>query len=139
MTGLRMTDPVGWLLGNVVATVRPSATLREASRRLVREHVGLLVVVGVAGPEGVLAERDVVAAVADDVDLDAERVRDHATADLVTIDETATIAEAASAMGVAEIRHLAVERGGEVVGVVSVRDVLAVMVESPDDAELTTT
>ena len=134
MTGLQMTDPVGWLLGDVVATVRPSAALREASRKLIREHVGLLVVVDGSGPRGVLAERDIVSAVADDADLDAERVTDYANDDLVTIDEKASIAQAASTMAVAEVRHLAVERDGVVVGVVSVRDVLTVLVETPDDA-----
>jgi CBS domain-containing protein len=136
MLGLRVTDPVGRLLGDVVATVRPSATLRDASRQLVREQLGLLVIVDGGGVRGVLSERDLVRAMAEDADLDAERVIDHGTDDVIVVDEGTSIVDAATTMATAEVRHLGVSRGGEIVGVVSARDMVALLAESPNHDEL---
>jgi CBS domain-containing protein len=133
MLGIRTTDPVGRLLGDTVAMVPPSAPLRRAARQLARELVGLLVVVDRDGVSGVISERDIVAAVADEADLDAERVIDHATADIVAVDEAVSIADAAATMAAAEVRHLAVSRRGEIVGVISARDLIAVLAETPND------
>jgi CBS domain-containing protein len=136
MLGLRVTDPIGRLLGDVVAIVRPSATLREAARQLIREQLGLLVIVDANGVQGVLSERDVLRAVADDADLDAERAIDYGTDDVISVDEDTTIVDAATTMASAEVRHLGVMRRGEIVGVVSARDLVALLAESPNHDEL---
>ena len=65
-------------------------------------------------------------------DLTEARVRDHATTDLVAVDEAESIIEAATTMSAAELRHLAVTRDGEVVGVISVRDIVDVLVAQGD-------
>jgi signal-transduction protein with cAMP-binding, CBS, and nucleotidyltransferase domain len=132
MLGMRMTDPVGGIVGAAVATIRPTDTLRDAATALATDTVGLLVVVGRAGVEGVISERDLVTAIVDEVDLDDARVRDHASSELVSVDETATVVEAAAAMANAEVRHLAITRDGEVVGVVSIRDVVNVLIEQTE-------
>jgi CBS domain-containing protein len=132
MLGIRLTDPVGSIVGAAVATIRPTATLREAANALATDTVGLLVVVGARGVDGVLSERDIVAAIVDEVDVDVARVRDHATAELVSVDETASVVDAAAAMAAAEVRHLAITRRGEVVGVVSIRDVVNVLLEQAE-------
>ncbi|MEY3020475.1 MAG: hypothetical protein RLZZ272_1459, partial [Actinomycetota bacterium] len=93
------------------------------------DGVGLLVVVDTRGVLGVLSERDVVNAVAEGADLDDERVRARLADDVVTIDEGATISDAAATMASAEIRHLGVTRQGDIYGVVSVRDVVNVLLE----------
>jgi signal-transduction protein with cAMP-binding, CBS, and nucleotidyltransferase domain len=132
MLGIRLTDPIGRLVGDPVATIRSTDTLRDAARALAAEGLGLLVVVDHRGVMGVLSERDVVAAIADDVDLDTERVRDHASTEVVSVEEDATVFDAAAAMATAEVRHLAFARHGVVTGVVSVRDVVNVLLESTD-------
>lgn len=129
MLGIRMTDPVRSLTGAPVATISPTATLRDAAESMVSDGVGLLVVVDPRGIAGVISERDIVSAVADGADLDLERVRDRTSDDLVTVDEGATITDAAATMATAEIRHLAVSRDGEVVAVISIRDVVNVLLE----------
>jgi CBS domain-containing protein len=133
MLGIRLRDPIGRLVGDPVATIRPTDTLRDAARALATEGLGLLVVVDHRGVVGVLSERDIVTAVADDADLDVERVRDFATTDLVTVEEDASVVDAAAAMASAEVRHLAVARHGVVTGVVSVRDVVNVLLEDAAD------
>jgi CBS domain-containing protein len=127
MARWNVTDPVASLLTGAVATVAPSATLTDAARALTREHLGLLVVVDRRGVGGVLSERDIVSAAADGLDLGEERVIDHATNDIVTIDEDASIGSAAAQMSEAEVRHLAVTRKGQIIGVISVRDVVGVL------------
>jgi CBS domain-containing protein len=136
MLGLRVTDPVSRLLGNVVAQIRPSATLRDAAHQLVREQLGLLVIVDGSGVRGVLSERDLVTAIAEDADLDAERVVDYGTDDVVVVDETTTIVDAAATMATAEVRHLAVARHGEVVGVISARDLVALLADTAETDDL---
>ncbi len=132
MLGIRLTDPVGRVVGMVVATIRSTATLKEAADALTADTIGLLVVVGRSGVEGVLSERDLVAAIADEVDLATARVRDHASNELVTVEESASVVDAASAMAAAEVRHLAITRDEEVIGVVSMRDVVNVLLEQSE-------
>lgn len=127
MSDIRPSDPVTRLLNGPVATIRPSATLREAAEALAADAVGLLVVVDHRGLVGVLSERDIVAGVADYAELDVERVSERVSDNVVSIEERSTVLEAAAAMADAEIRHLAVTRNGEVTGVVSIRDVVAVL------------
>ena len=124
MGGSATMDPVGGLVSPAVATILPTATLREAADAMVADGLGLLVVADPGGPTGVLSERDIVAAVADGLEVDEERVRDHCSDDIVSVEEDASIEDAARAMADAQIRHVAVTRDGAVIGVVSVRDVL---------------
>ncbi|HSK24662.1 MAG TPA: CBS domain-containing protein [Egicoccus sp.] len=107
-----------------IAIVSPSATLEEAAGLLTADELGLLVVVGPNGIRGVISERDLVAAVADGADLAIERVADHASPDVLSVPESATLDETARLMRDAGIRHLVVTRRDEPVGVVSIRDVL---------------
>jgi CBS domain-containing protein len=129
MLGIRATDAVGTIVSTPVATVRPTATLREAARLLAADRVGLLVVLDHRGVRGVLSERDLVTAVADGEDVEVERVADYLVDDLVTVDESVTIDAAARTMSEAELRHLTVSRDGEVIGVISIRDVVAALLE----------
>jgi CBS domain-containing protein len=129
MLGTRPKDPVGSLVVGPVAVISPTATLREAAQTLASDHLGLLVVVTGAGPRAVLSERDIVASIAAGDDVDVERVRDHASVDLLAVDESTTIAASLQAMLEAEIRHLLVARNGVVFGVVSQRDLAASLLE----------
>jgi len=128
MAGNGRNGPIGELVSPAVATILPTATLRDAVEAMAADGLGLLVVVDVNGPIGVLSERDIVMAIGDDLALDEERVRDHCSDEIVAVDVDATVDDAARAMADAQIRHLAVTRGGQVIGVVSVRDVLRVLV-----------
>jgi CBS domain-containing protein len=129
MLGIRATDPIGTIVSTPVATVRPTETLRDAARLLAADRVGLLVVLDHRGVRGVFSERDLVTAVADGEDVEVERVADYLVSDLVTVDESVSIEQAARTMSEAELRHLTVARGGEVIGVVSIRDVVAALLD----------
>jgi len=117
-------SPIGALMSPVVATILPSATLREAAEAMAADGLGLLVVADASGPIGVVSERDVITAIVEDVDLEEQRVRDHCSEEIVGVDFDASVEDAARGMSEAEIRHLAITREGQIAGVVSVRDVL---------------
>lgn len=127
MDGIGRMDPVGGLVAPAVATIAPTATLKEAADAMASNGLGLLVVIDAKGPTGVISERDLVIAISDALDLAIERVRDHCTDEIVAVDESVSVEDAARAMAEAQIRHLAVSRDGSVYGVVSVRDVLGVL------------
>lgn len=124
----RPEPAVGSLLAGPIATVHPTATLREAAEAMTADDLGLLVVCDPGGMRAVLSERDVVRASAAGADLDVERVRDHASPDVVTVPESAGVAAAARAMLEADVRHLVVTRDRRPVGVLSVRDLLPLLV-----------
>ena len=118
-------DAVRDLVHRGTVTVPPSATLRDAAVVMEREEVGAVVVVADGRAAGVLSERDIVRAVANGDDVDDDRAEDIMAVDVVTIGLDATVAEAADVMEAGNIRHLPVTDDDKVVGVVSIRDILA--------------
>ncbi len=133
MNTATLSDPIRALTGDPVATILPSATLRDAATAMAADGVGLLVVVDPSGVRGVISERDIVNALADGLDLDEERVRDSSSLDVLTVDEDVTILDAARTMVDAQIRHVAVARREVVYDVVSIRDVLSVVIAQQAD------
>lgn len=114
-------------MSSVVVTVGPDHTLREAARRMAEKGVGSAVVVDpeAMGP-GIIAERDIVRAVAGGLDLDTEKVLDHMGRDgMVTAVASWPLEQAAQMMMKGRCRHLVVVDGNDVVGVVSIRDIVA--------------
>jgi CBS domain-containing protein len=133
----RTTDtgafPVSSLIGAPVAGVRPDAPLVEVAVGLHSAGVGALVVGDAERPVGIVSERDLVAAVAAGRDLAATTASDIAHTELVWCDVEATVAEVASEMMDNYVRHVLVEDGGRLVGVVSARDLLGIY--AADDAD----
>ncbi|MGE4426002.1 MAG: cyclic nucleotide-binding/CBS domain-containing protein [Solirubrobacteraceae bacterium] len=116
---------VGDVMTALTVEVGPSHTLRQAAARMAERSVGSAVVMDPDGEgPGIISERDVLRAVADGVDLDAARVGDHAMGLVVFATPRWSLDEAADAMGRGRFRHLVVLEGGEVVGIVSVRDII---------------
>lgn len=126
---------VSGLLEGAVRTVRPSMSLHRAAEELAADSIGLLVVEQPAGVvAGVVSERDVIRAMAEGADLDAERIADIMIDDVITVAETTTVGEAAKAMVAGDVRHLVVvDEDHRAVGIVSVRDVMKVVVDARND------
>jgi CBS domain-containing protein len=112
-------------MSSMVLTVGPGHTLREAAKAMSSRHVGAAVVIDpdAAGP-GILTERDVLDSVGRGQDVDAELVADHLTSDVVYAAPDWSLEEAAVAMVTGSFRHLIVYEQGEIVGILSVRDVV---------------
>ncbi len=125
MTQSGPDDAVRDLVHRGTVTVPPAATLRDAAVVMEREEVGAVVVVAEGRAAGVLSERDIVRAVANGEDVDDVRAEDVMAVDVVTIGLDATVTEAADVMEAGNIRHLPVTDDDKVVGMVSIRDILA--------------
>jgi len=90
-------------------------------------RVGSAIVVDPDGSGvGIITERDVLYAIGNGLDPDVERAASHITWDVVYAGPSWTIEEAAAAMVSGGFRHLVVLEGDEVLGVISVRDILRV-------------
>lgn len=112
-------------MNRIIVTVGPDHTLREAARRMTRAEVGAAVVID---PEGmgpsILTERDLLYSNGHDEDLDSERVRDHMTQRLTYAPADASLETAAEDMVRHRFRHVVVLDGSEVVGILSMRDIV---------------
>ncbi len=126
-TVLAPTDPVRLVMARRLVGVGSDVSVREVARELFECEIGVVLVDNPGGATGLVSERDVVAAVADGGDLDERQALDVMTADLVTAAPDDTIAAVGALMYDAGVRHIPVAVDGTVVGVVSIRDILAVL------------
>lgn len=120
------STPVSMLTGDAVVRVPADASLADVAEALAAQEVGAVVVGDEARPGAIVSERDVVRAVAAHRDPAAVAAAEVASRDLVWCDATATVDEVAAEMRDRYIRHVLVEEGGELVGIVSARDLLGV-------------
>jgi CBS domain-containing protein len=121
-------DPIRSLEWSEPISVGEQMTLRAVATVLARYEVGAAVVRRDDGP-GLISERDLVAALAAGGDPDDLWSGDVMTADLVSVSPGATIIDGARRMLETGVRHLVLVDGDDVVGVISMRDVLAVLTE----------
>lgn len=118
-------------MSSTILTIGPAHTLRQAARLMAERKVGAAVVLDPeANGPGILTERDVLEAVAQGQDPDTEKCGDHLTRDAVTAMPDWDLGRAAGAMVHGGFRHLVVCEGSEVIGVLSVRDIVRVFSES---------
>ncbi|MEU6512075.1 CBS domain-containing protein [Streptomyces sp. NPDC046942] len=109
----------------VILTVGPTHTLRQAATLMSARRTGAAVVLDPdAGGIGILTERDILDSVGLGQNPDTEHVHAHTTTDVVFAAPAWTLQEAARAMTHGGFRHLVVLDGGEVAGIVSVRDII---------------
>ena len=108
-----------------VLTIGPAHTLREAARMMAVRNIGAAVVVNPddAGV-GILTERDILMSLAADESPDTQVAGDHCTQDVVFAGRNWTMEAAAAAMVRGGFRHLVVVEGQEVVGLLSMRDIV---------------
>jgi signal-transduction protein with cAMP-binding, CBS, and nucleotidyltransferase domain len=132
-------------MSNLVLSIGPQHTLREAARLMSDRRVGAAVVVDPEAPGvGIFTERDLMDSIGKAQDPAAEKVEDHLTSSLVHAAPEWSLEEAAVAMIRGGFRHLVVLEGGDVVGVVSMRDIVrcwtedGAICEVPPSAELGT-
>jgi len=112
-------------MSQTVLTVGPGHSLRAVARLMADRRVGAAVVMDPEGHgPGIITERDILIAIGDGQDPDAELVAEHLTRDVVYASPEWSLEEAAAAMVRGGFRHLIVLDGGETVGILSVRDVV---------------
>src|SRR4051812_46296934 len=112
-------------MSTMVLSVGPGHTLRQAACLMSERGVGAAVVVDPesAGP-GIITERDLLEVIGAGQDPDVETVGDHLTPDLVFAGPDWSLEQAATEMIRRRFRHLIVVDGSEIVGVLSMRDIV---------------
>jgi CBS domain-containing protein len=109
----------------VVLTVGPGHSLRDAAAAMCRRRVGSAVVLDPDAPgPGVITERDILQAIGSGQDPDTERVADHLTSNLTFASPDWSLERAAAAMIRGSFRHLVVVEGGGLAGILSMRDIV---------------
>ncbi|MBI4206349.1 MAG: CBS domain-containing protein [Betaproteobacteria bacterium] len=130
---------IGEICNREVAYTARDTTVQAAAKLMRNYHVGTLVVVddfsGRRVPAGIVTDRDIVVEV-NAVDLDPKviTVGDIMGQELVTIAESAGLLETMEVMRFKGVRRLpVVGREGELVGIVSIDDLLEILAEELSD------
>jgi CBS domain-containing protein len=124
-------------MSSVVLTVNPGHSLRDAANAMAERHVGAAVVIDPdqQGP-GIITERDILLSVGSGENPDRERVADHLSAKLTFAAPDWSLEAAAEAMVRGGFRHLVVVDGGEMRGILSMRDIVRCWVADGATSEL---
>jgi CBS domain-containing protein len=111
--------------GSAVATIDPDAPVTELLRALAEHNVGAIVVVGPSGVAGIVSERDVVRRLHEfGADLLSSPVSAIMTTDVFTCSPSDTVDSLTVVMTERRFRHVPVVSDGELVGIVSIGDVV---------------
>jgi len=118
--------------GNEIISVSPASTLMEVAALISSRRIGAVVVMsGEKRLAGIVSERDVVKAVAARGDAALRlTAADVMTTDVITATPRTTINEAMEMMDAGYFRHLPVMEGGEMIGIISVRDAVRSHIQS---------
>jgi CBS domain-containing protein len=119
-------------MSQVVLSVGPSHTLRQAARMMATQRVGAAVVLDhERSGIGILTERDILNSLGANQDPDAEVVANHRTSDIIFASPDWTLDHAAQTMVAGGFRHLIVIDEGEVTGLLSMRDIVRCWSDEP--------
>ncbi len=111
--------------GSDVATVKPTVTLGEVAVLLSERRIGAVVVMEDRKVLGIVSERDIVKAVArNGGEALKAHVRDVMTSRVTTCSLNDSVDELMDSMTIGRFRHLPVIEKGELVGIVSIGDVV---------------
>jgi CBS domain-containing protein len=111
--------------GTKVITIRPEQTIRDAARLLAEHNIGALVVVNEARqPIGIISERDIIRSAAKHEDAFSQLVSQLMTKDVITGLPQDDVMSAAHTMTENRFRHLPIMERGELVGIVSIGDIV---------------
>lgn len=113
---------VGAIMQRNLVTASGEASVADVAKIIHERGVGSVLVVDEGRVAGILTERDVIACVAEGLDLFSIKAKDRETHDVVYVTPKSSVEEAARLMVTSGIRHLPVVEGDELVGIVSIRD-----------------
>ena len=106
-------------------TIGPTTSIRGAAKKMRELRVGSLLIKKGKNHVGIVTETDLVRkALAGSQDVSKLTVEKVMTSPVCTIESSSAVDEAQDMMGDLGVRHLGVTKGGSIVGVVSVRDLL---------------
>jgi CBS domain-containing protein len=124
-------------MSKVVLTVGPSHSLREAAEAMKSRSTGAAIVIDPDQPgPGIITERDVLVSIGEGQDPDQEQVGDHLSPRPTFAAPDWSLERAAEAMVKGGFRHLVIVDGGELIGILSMRDIVRCWVSAGATSEL---
>ena len=108
-----------------VITAEPTSNLTDIARSMHKNRVGSVIIVTKGKPVGILTESDFIRFVARKTDMKNALSEDFMNRDIITCDPSITVLDALMVMRSEKIRHLPIVRKGKLVGVISIRDLIA--------------
>jgi len=116
--------------GSAVATVSPDTTVTELLAGMAQHNIGAMVVTGPDGVLGIVSERDVVRRLQErGADLLQLPVSEIMTTVLVTCSPEDAVNDLSGLMTENRVRHVPVISNGQLVGIVSIGDVVKTRME----------
>ncbi|MFA6267825.1 MAG: CBS domain-containing protein [Pseudolabrys sp.] len=117
--------------GGDIISIEPTADLATAAKLLSKHRIGAVVICGAGGRlAGILSERDIVRALAQNgaaaLDLPVGQVM---TRNVKTCGETDSISDLMESMTSGKFRHLPVLKAEQLIGVISIGDVVKMRVQ----------
>ena len=112
------------LVGGTTEIIGPEGTLSDAAESMADQEVDYVVVIDNRELVGILTERDLVLAIADGVDLGAALVEEWMSVAPDTFKPDVTVSEAVAWLLETGYRHLPVMADEELLGVVTIRDLM---------------
>jgi CBS domain-containing protein len=112
-----------------LVTAGPDDSAAEAIRKMLSAGIGSVVVCEHNAPVGIFTERDVLRLAGDGADFERTPLSRAMTPRPLTIGAGDSIFDAAQLMAARKLRHLPVVEDGNLVGIVSIRDVLGYLAE----------
>ena len=116
---------IGQLMSRDISVIQEDAGIQEAAQFMQVNQIGSLLVEKGGEYTGIITEADVVKAVAEQLDVSQVKVQNVMSSPILTVDKKLSPQYARDLMADRRVRHLAVTQEGQIVGVISVRDLLA--------------
>jgi signal-transduction protein with cAMP-binding, CBS, and nucleotidyltransferase domain len=114
-------------MSEVILTLGTNHTLREAAQQMSAKGIGAALVATDESPVPcIITERDILLSLGAGEDPDAELVGAHMSDSVIAASPDWSLEQAAAEMSRRNIRHLVVYDGSELVGVLSMRDIVRV-------------
>ena len=112
-------------MSSVVLALGPGHTLRQAAEKMTEKGTGAALVFDDESPAPrIITERDILLALGEGKDPDSAKVADHMSESVISAGPDWSLERAAEEMVKLGIRHLVVVDHGELVGVLSMRDIV---------------
>jgi len=112
----------------------PDVIVKDAMNLMIEKHIHCLVVYENEKMCGIISDRDYAhKIVAKGLDPEQVKVGDIMTRNVITINRTASIADCMKIMSEHRFRHLPVAEGEDIVGMISMTDVMRVMMAAADE------
>ncbi|MEE9232144.1 MAG: CBS domain-containing protein [Nitrospirales bacterium] len=130
---------IGQLMTKEISVVAEEASIQEAAKQMQSQRIGSLIAEKEGEYTGIITETDVVRAVAEQAStMNQLSVKGLMSSPIITVDRKLSPHYARDLMADRKIRHLAVTEEGKIVGIISVRDLLAyfkTVSKNPEEGE----